>query len=390
MSTSPSFSKRVGGDPTPSPWSEAVAEAQARGEIHVDLTLSNPTRARIDYPEGLLRCLADPRGNVYAPRPLGEHAARRAVAELYNARGFAVRSEDVILTASSSEAYAHLFKLLCDPGDRVLAPTPSYPLFEHLARLESVALEPYRLAYDGAWHLDSDSLPSSRECVSKRIKLALAVSPNNPTGSCLSNQEIARLAERAGLVVSDEVFSSYPLGDELLPSALESAEDLPRVVLGGLSKELGLPQLKLGWMLLGGPEAFREATRRRLELLCDTFLSVNTPVQLALPELIREAAPVRDEIQLRVRRNYRALEAALTDSAASLLRASGGWYACVRLPGTRDDEDWAANLLARGVLVQPGYFYDLPFEAGIVVSLLSEPRDLDQGVRVLLEALREA
>ncbi len=385
-----SFSRRVPGDPAPTPWAELVAEAQARGAIVVDLTLSNPTRAGVSYPDSLLSCLADPRGNIYAPRPLGEHAARRAVSELYNARGFALRPEDVVLTASTSEAYSYLFKLFCDPGDRVLAPTPSYPLFEHLARLESIQLQPYGLAYDGDWHLDVASLPKAAATGSGRIKMALAVSPNNPTGSCLNAGELARLGECSAVVISDEVFASYPLGDALLPSALDCDDTFPRVVLGGLSKELGLPQLKLGWMLLGGPPAFREATRRRLELICDTFLSVNTPVQLGLTELIREAAPVRDSIQRRVRRNYAALQSALAGGAATLLRASGGWYACVRLPGTADDEHWAARLLRRGVLVQPGYFYDLPFEASIVLSLLTEPQDLDQGVRELLQVLRDA
>ena len=390
MTRHPSFSARVHGDAGLSPWAEIVAEAQARGAIHVDLTLSNPTRAGITYPDDLLAGLADPRGNVYAPRPLGEHAARRAVAELYNARGFSVRTEDVVLTSSSSEAYAYLFKLLCDPGDRVLAPTPSYPLFEHLARLESLELEAYELSHDGDWHLAQSALPSREAAVSRRIKLALAVSPNNPTGSCLSTQELSLLAEVAGVVVSDEVFGSYPLSEELMPSALDCDASLPRVVLGGLSKELGLPQLKLGWMLLGGPDAFRDAARQRLELICDTYLSVNTPVQLALPELIREATPVRQAIAARVRRNYQSLSAVLEQSPATLLRATGGWYACVRLPGTADDEDWAARLLRRGVLVQPGYLYDLPFSACFVLSLLVEPQDLDRGVRELLAALNEA
>ncbi|MCA9645883.1 MAG: pyridoxal phosphate-dependent aminotransferase [Polyangiaceae bacterium] len=387
--TRPSFSTRVSGEASPSSWALAVAEAQAHGGIRLDLTLSNPTRAGIEFPERLLQGLSDPRGNMYVPRALGEHATRRSVADLYNARGFAVRAEDVVLTASTSEAYAFLFKLFCDPGDRVLAPTPSYPLFEHLARLESVELEPYELTYDGDWHLAANALPSHSECVSMRIKLALAVSPNNPTGSCLSHEELARLAASAGVVVSDEVFASYPLTDQLLPSALDCDPSVPRVVLGGLSKELALPQLKLGWMILGGPEDFREATRQRLELICDTFLSVNTPVQLALNELIRAATPIRASIAERVQQNYASIRQALQSTSASLLRATGGWYACVRLPGTRDDEDWAMRLLQRGVLVQPGYFYDLGFPASIVLSLLTEPQDLDQGVRELCEALAD-
>ncbi|MGE0322039.1 MAG: pyridoxal phosphate-dependent aminotransferase [Polyangiaceae bacterium] len=388
--TLPRFSNRFSHDATPSPWALTVAEVQSRGAIRLDLTLSNPTRAGLEVPEQLLEGLSDPRGNIYAPRPLGERATRRAVAELYNARGFAVRSEDVVLTASTSEAYSYLFKLFCEPGDRVLAPTPSYPLFEHLARLESVELEPYELSYDGDWHLAAGALPGRADVVSRRIKLALAVSPNNPTGSCLSYTELARLVECAGVVVSDEVFASYPLGDELLPSALDADASLPRVVLGGLSKEFGLPQLKLGWMLLAGPEAFREAARQRLELICDTFLSVSTPVQLALEDIIRAAMPMRGAIAARVRHNYAAAAQLLAGSSATLLRAAGGWYACVRLPGTSPDEDWALRLLDRGVLVQPGYFYDLTFPASIVLSLLTEPQDFEQGVRELLAALGEA
>ncbi len=382
----PRFSQRVSADLTPSPWAARVAAVAEIGAIRHDLTLSNPTRAQLAYPPELLRPLADPRGLTYAAQALGSPEARAAVAALYVERGFDVTPDDVVLTASSSEAYAYLFKLFCDPQDSVLIPTPSYPLFSHLAALEGVALEAYELRYDGAWHLQPEPI-----CPGPRCRLILAVSPNNPTGSSLSLSELARLAELGLPLVSDEVFASYPLAEGGASSALELSRAgdaaAPCVVLGGLSKELGLPQLKLGWLLLCGAASWRAAVRQRLELMCDSFLSVNGPVQLALPELIREAAVVRAAIQRRVKHNHTYLAQRLAGTPATLLQSCGGWYACVQLPSTQSDEQWALELLGRGVLVQPGYFYDLPIEPCVVISLLTPTASLNLGVEALLDCL---
>lgn len=382
----PRFSQRASADLTPSPWAERVAAARAGAATLHDLTLSNPTRASLDYPADLLAPLADPRGLSYAACALGAPAARAAVAAMYAQRGFDVTADDVVLTASSSEAYAYLFKLFCDPEDSVLAPTPSYPLFSHLAALESVTLDSYQLRYDGAWHLQPEPVQPGPRC-----RLILAVSPNNPTGSYLSLSELSRLTQLGLPLVSDEVFASYPLQPNAACSALElrraGAPGAPCVVLGGLSKELGLPQLKLGWMVLRGEPRWREQVRERLELIADSFLSVNGPAQLALPDIFRVAGSVRADIQRRVQANHAWLARRLEHTPATLLQARGGWYACVQLPNTQSEEHWALELLERGVLVQPGYFYDLPLEPCAVISLLTPSPTLSAGVEGLLECL---
>ncbi len=357
------LSERTAFDGRPNVLARALAERRPE----LDLTVSNPTRVGLEYPaEAILAALADPRALRYEPLPFGLPAARAAAAAVMGGA-----PERTVLAASTSEAYGWLFKLLCDPGDEVLCPSPSYPLFAHLAAFEGVRLRPYRLAYDGAWHVDLDSVRPT-----PRTRAILVVSPNNPTGSYATAGELEALAARGLPLVVDEVFAPYRLVEGGAPRALEAPGTV--FALGGLSKQAGLPQMKAGWVSVGGPGA--EDVLARLELVADTWLSVGAPVQHALPALL--ASSVEGRILDRVRGNLGRLRAALAGSAVEVLRVEGGWSAVLRLPGTRSEEAWVVGLLReQGVLVQPGWFYD--FEGGpyAVVSLPTPPGVLDEGLR---------
>lgn len=354
-----------------------LARLRSEGRPLDDLTASNPTRVGLPYPPDLLVPLASPDARVYDPAPFGLPAAREAVAAHLAGRGVPVHPDRVVLTASTSEAYGLLFKLLCDPGDAVLVPQPSYPLFEHLTRLDGVAARPYRLEYHGRWQVDVDDLAAM---VDARTRAVLLVSPNNPTGSFVRGDELAavrEVASRQGLaIVCDEVFADYPVEEAAgRPGALVGDTEVLTFTLGGLSKSAGLPQLKLGWILLGGPAALVGGARDRLELVCDTYLSVATPVQLAAGALLRRSRPVADAILERVRANHAALRRLAEGfPACRVLRVDGGWYAVVQAPAIRSEESLVIELLRRdGVLVHPGHFFDFPREAFLVISLLPPP-----------------
>jgi aspartate/methionine/tyrosine aminotransferase len=381
------FSRRTRWDRTPNRLSVLLAARRAAGQPVLDLTLSNPTRAGLPYPADLLDGLADSSGFDYQPDPRGLEAAREAVASDYARRGFPLDPGRLLLTASSSEAYAFLFKLLCDPGDAVLVPHPSYPLFGFLADLESVTLAPYPLRYDGTWHLD---LPALAGAITSRARAVVLVNPNNPTGSFLKRDEASALqrlcAERALAIVSDEVFADYALGPdpERVQSLAADGEALA-FCLGGLSKSCGLPQLKLGWIAVSGPEPRRREALERLEIVSDSFLSVSTPVQRAAPRLLGRRAELQAPIAERVRSNHEWLAGAVAGSPASLLRVEGGWYAALRVPATLPEETRVCRLLERdGVLVHPGYYFDFPGEAYLVPSLLPEPAGFREGMRRVL------
>jgi aspartate/methionine/tyrosine aminotransferase len=380
------FSRRSTVDLSPSRVASALAEARRRGRALLDLTVSNPTLVGIVYASDITGALAtsDP---SYEPDPLGIVSARDEVAKLWGERGVTARPDRVVMTASTSEAYAYALKLFCDPGDEVLVPTPSYPLFEHLARLEGVSLRPYRLGYDGAFFVDVDAVSRA---ASEKSRAIVVVSPNNPTGSFLKQSELSAL-ERLGLpLISDEVFGEYGLGPdaERARSVLDAQGTLV-VALDGLSKLAALPQLKLAWMTLGGPDDAVRGAMARLELIADTFLSPSTLVQRALPALLRSRHTAADAIRDRVRRNCSALGQALEGSALSLLVPEGGWSAVLRLPRTRTDEDWTLALLERGVVVQPGFFFDLEDGPYLVLSLITPPAKLDQGIGEIVLAVRE-
>jgi aspartate/methionine/tyrosine aminotransferase len=359
----------------PNALARAVAAARARGSAISDLTNSNPTAAGIAYPDGLLAPLADAAGLRYEPHPFGLPAARAAVAADHGRRGMSIDPAHVVLTASTSEAYSWLFKLLCDAGDSVLVPRPSYPLFEHLTALENVHAYPYDLEYHGRWSIEMASLMTAPE----RTRAVLAVSPNNPTGSYLSAEELAALTQLCGArrwaLVVDEVFADYPLDAREPLTDIAVRTDVPTFSLAGLSKSVGLPQLKLAWIVAGGPAAARDQALTALEVVADSYLSVATPVQVAVPQLLRAGASVRAAIQQRIRQNLDALRAEVRSFAAcDVLRLEGGWSAVLRVPATRREETLVVDLVEReGILVHPGYFFDFPREAYLVVSLLPPP-----------------
>jgi aspartate/methionine/tyrosine aminotransferase len=369
---SPTFSSRIPPHGDVNAVSRALAAMRERGDAFDDLTESNPTRVGIPYPDRLLASLADPAGLLYAPDPLGVATARSAVAADAARRGVRVHPDQVVLSASTSEAYAWLFKLLCNPGESVLVPRPSYPLFEHLTTLEAVRQVPYDLEYHGRWTIDFSTIASAPPAV----RAVLLVSPNNPTGSYVTADELQRLTgicrARDWALIVDEVFADYPLETERPVTDVAARADVLSFTLGGASKTVGLPQLKLGWTIVGGPAADRRAALDALEFIADAFLSVSTPVQLAAARVLADGAVIRDAVHERVRVNLRtARRIAGGYPSCEILRAEGGWSAVIRVPATRGEEALVLALLEEeGVLVHPGYFFDFRREAFVVVSLL--------------------
>ncbi|MCC7008110.1 MAG: pyridoxal phosphate-dependent aminotransferase [Acidobacteria bacterium] len=339
-------------------------------------------------PRGLLGALADPRGVVYRPDPLGHVEAREAVAASYARQGANVSPADLVLTASTSEAYAFLFKLLCDPGDRVLVPRPSYPLFELLAGLEGIELAPYRLDPLAGWRIDRADL---ERALTPRVRAVLVVSPNNPTGSMIQDDErdwLTRLAaDRDMAIVADEVFGDYRLSPRRTAASFAGhASRALTFTLGGLSKSAALPQLKLAWMAMSGPADLKDAARERLELVADTYLSVATPVQIAAAALVESGVEMRRRITERLIRNLGTLRAAVArHPSVTLLEPEGGWSALLRVPATSSEETLVLRAVEEAqVLVHPGYFFDFPGEAYLVVSLLPEPARFEAAVARLL------
>lgn len=353
----------------------AAAERRARGEPLVDLTESNPTRVGLPPPEPML--LATPEAFSYAPDSLGLLSAREAVARHLASRGATVSPAHLILSASTSEAYGWLFKLLCEPGDNVLVPAPSYPLFEYLTHLEGVELRPYRLPRVHGFGLDVEEVAAARN---ERSRAVLVVNPGNPTGHYLHEGELAALAKLcadSGLaLISDEVFSDFAWDSEPDRVASVAGRSLPMLTfsLSGLSKVAGLPGLKLGWTHVGGPTEARDEALSRLEWIADTFLSVGTPVQQALPGLLAHAPRFQAALLDRVRENRRRLVAARPSGATwNVVPGHGGWSSVLRIPREPGEEAVCLALLDAGVVVQPGYFYDFAGGAFLVLSLLPPP-----------------
>ncbi len=381
------LSGRLPHDFEPTAWARLLDERRAAGAPLLDLSETNPTRVGLGGAGAEdLAALAQAAAARYEPDPRGSRIAREAVAGYHAARGQSVDPERVVLTASTSESYTHLFRLLADPGGTFLVPAPSYPLFEPLAALEGVTLRPYRLAYDGAWHLDTHSL---EQAFGPDVRGVIAVQPNHPTGSCLDAEEqalLAGLCERHGAaIIADEVFGDFARGREPLPSFVGEAR-VPTFVLSGLSKVCGMPQMKLGWIVVDGPPAGRDEALRGLEWVADLFLSVSTPVQVALPRLLA----ARGSCQARGRERGAANLAALDRLVAarpelSVLAAEGGWTAVVRVPRTRTEDEWALGLLRRDVVVHPGHFYDFAGEGYLVLSLIPEPDVFHAGCARLAE-----
>lgn len=372
--------------------SRAVSRARREGRAFLDLTLSNPTRAGIPYPEGWLLALSAPGAAIYDPQPLGLPAAREAIAADYARRGVEIPPEHIAVTSSTSEAYSLLFKLLCNPcAESVLIPAPSYPLFEHLTALDGVRTGSYALDYHGRWYMDLQSVDRQW---TQETRALLAVSPNNPTGSILTTGELddidGRCASREAALILDEVFADYPLDGEGRPirnTGSGPARAALTFRLGGLSKSVALPQVKLGWIAVEGPAHLVSAAVQRLELLCDTYLSVSTPVQLAASALIASGARTRELVHSRVRENYHRLGSlAAGYPSVNVLHADGGWSGVMRIPARASEEEIVLQLLeGDAVLVHPGFFFDFPQEAYLVISLLPEPDVFREGVHRVLE-----
>ena len=369
------FSTRLQADLVPNRLAAALERVRGDGRPFVDFTESNPTRAGLAYPEDLLAPLADRRALIYTPEPRGSSDARRAVAADYARRGLTVLPDRIVLTASTSEAYSLLFKVLCDAGDEVVVPRPSYPLFEHLTRLDQIVAKPYDLEYHGSWMVDVDSVARA---LGPATRALLIVTPNNPTGSFVKRDEFetiaALCAERDVAIVADEVFADYELTAGASAAAARTLTRGEGLVfsLGGLSKSAGLPQVKVGWLAVAGGDRLVRDALARLELACDSYLSVSTPAQIALPDLLARGAAIRAQIQARVTANYRHLsERTAATPSCHMLRSEGGWYAVVQVPTLSSEEDLVVDLLERhGVLVHPGYFFDFRRESFLVISLL--------------------
>ncbi len=372
----------------------------ARAVPPLDLTLTNPTAAALGLEAAPLAALSTPEGRLYAPHPKGLRSAREAVAGYYAARGVTADPERIVLAASSSEAYGWLFKLLADPGDAVLVAAPSYPLLDALGALDAVTVARYELSLDGGWAFHAASVEREvlrLEAEGKAVKGVVLVSPNNPTGSGVGRRELfdllALARERGFAVISDEVFLDYRFAagtDDVAVAAPLGAEGGALVFsLGGLSKSAALPQLKLGWLLVGGPDELMREALARLEWIADAYLSVGTPVQLALPALLAWGEAAAAAIRERVRTNHAALSRAFppgAPAAAGPLR--GGWSAVLRLPAVEPEEELVLRLLQEhDLLVHPGYFFDFPAEAFLVLSLLPPPDLFREGVARLARAI---
>ena len=380
------FSKRTGWNTEESELARAHRLRAEAGLPIADLTASNPTRAGLDYGEGLLDALADPRALDYDPQPLGQLAARQAVRQYYVDAGVALETSQILLTTSTSEAYSYLFKLLCDPGCEVLAPQPSYPLFDFLADLDDVRIRPAPLVYDHGWQIEPEGV---RRAIGPQTRAIVLVHPNNPTGHFTKPweaEELARIAREFDLsLIVDEVFLDYGLagGEQSFAAGLEG---VPVFVVSGLSKIAGLPQMKAAWIVAVGPEAGE--AMERLEVIADTFLSMNAPVQCALPGWIAGRGGIQRQIQERVRANLVELDRQLERVATvSRLEVEGGWYATLRIPALKPDEETVLELLERGVWVQPGGFFGMGGSGWLVLSLLTPETEFITGVTMLIDHL---
>jgi alanine-synthesizing transaminase len=367
--------------------SEALVRNRADGRPVLDLTASNPTECDFDYDgSALLKSLCNPAALAYEPDPRGLEIARQAVAAYYSEGGNQVPFDDIILTTSTSEAYSFAFRTLCNPGDEILIPVPSYPLFSFLADIQDVRLARYPLFYDHGWQIDFHAL---EQAITPRTRGVIVVHPNNPTGHFTKSAEISRLsgicAERGMAIIADEVFLDFPLSNES-PAGFVGNTSALTFAMSGLSKISGLPQMKAAWLVTSGPELLRKEALGRLEMIADTYLSMNAPVQLAMPVFLEQRRTFRKQLMQRVRENLAELDRRLSDQkSCSRLEVEGGWYAVLRVPATRSDEDLAIELLeSKNVYLHPGHFYDFPSDGYLVVSLITPTRAFEEGIGRLL------
>src|SRR4051812_37121164 len=373
------FSSRFHWDFRPNRVTGLLSEKRRAGARVLDLTESNPTHAELDYPPEIVRTFEDARVLRYEPSPAGLPDAREAVRRYYAARGRDVAANRILLTASTSEGYAYLFKLLTDPGDHVLVPRPSYPLFEFLATMENIGVRQYPVVYHGLWSIDLDTL---RGMITDRTRAIVLVNPNNPTGSYVSAAEWEALGSMGPPLISDEVFADYGFGGRT------TGRTAATYTMSGLSKVAGLPQMKLGWIVVDGPR--QAEAMEKLEWIADTYLSVGAPVQYAASRLLDAGDAVQRQILHRTAANLAFAREVFAGTAADVLNVEAGWYIVVKVPRVRTEEEWTLELLDReNVLVQPGYFYDFDAEAFLIVSLLTAPSVFGEGLRRLRGMLLE-
>jgi aspartate/methionine/tyrosine aminotransferase len=389
------FARRTGWNLTQNRYSAALQKARARGTKLLDLTASNPTQCNFDFDSNsILQSLARPESLHYDPQPQGLLSGRQAVATYYNGKKLKpteseITAEQIFLTTSTSEAYSYLFRLLCDPEDDVLVPQPTYPLFDFLADIQDVKLRPYNLFYDHGWHIDFGGISKG---ITERTRAVLVVNPNNPTGSFVHQQELRQLAsvcrDRDLALISDEVFLDYEVENAAEVSAAFSRECLS-FALSGLSKISCLPQMKLAWIAVNGPNELQRDAHARLEIIADTYLSVNAPIQHALPELLAQRNHIQPQLLKRARSNLRFLDEYLQSAkAVQRLRVEGGWYAVLRVPAKESDEDLAIALIDRaGVIVHPGHFYDFLQDGYLVVSLITPEVEFQNGIASILKTM---
>jgi aspartate/methionine/tyrosine aminotransferase len=384
------FAKRTNWDLTPNRLGEALAAHRAAGKPLLDLAVSNPTECGFLYKDAeILRALSNPGALSYEPNPRGLEAARRAVATYYADRGESVAIEDIFLTTSTSEAYSYVFRMLCDPGDEVLIPSPSYPLFDFLAEIQDVKLVRYPLLYDHGWQMDFHAL---EQAITARTRGVIVVHPNNPTGHFTKASEMAKLNAicSAGdmAVIVDEVFLDFGLEENRAKSFVANSAALT-LTLSGLSKISGLPQMKAAWLTVSGPRERKREALARLEVIADTYLSVNAPVQLAMPVFLDQRRTFQEQLLARVRQNLSELDRQLSrQKSCSRLAVEGGWYAVLRVLAIRSDEELALELLkSSGVSIHPGHFYDFPSEGFLVLSLITPTEIFARGVAGTLQLL---
>jgi alanine-synthesizing transaminase len=407
------FSERTNWKLAHNRFTEAVDDARARAAQILDLTVSNPTRAGLEYDSpAILAALSSPRAMDYDPQAKGLLVAREAVAGYYrDEHGIGNPDpERIVLTTSTSEGYSFVFRLLCNAGDELLVPKPSYPLFEFLADLQDVKLAPYPLIYDHGWQMD---FPSLEKAVTERTRGVVVVHPNNPTGSYVSVSEMGMLnafCREGGLaLIVDEVFLDYELGGSSLPGLAKAArpgapqvrapqpvhasfagnQDVLTFTLSGVSKIAALPQMKVAWVVTSGPEDQVAAAMGRLEVIADTYLSMNAPMQWAVPVLLEQRKDIQRQLMDRVRANLAELDRQLAgQKACERLSVEGGWYAVLRVPVTRSDEELAIELVReKSVMVHPGHFYDFPGDGYLVVSLIGVEGEFREGIVRVLEYL---
>lgn len=381
------FADRTNWNLQANPLSEALAQRRAEGKLVLDLTTSNPTECGFECDsDAILHALANPASLTYVPEPRGLLNARQAVAAYYATRGADVPADNIILTTSTSEAYSFVFRTLCNPGDEILIPEPSYPLFAFLADIQDVKLVRYPLDYDYGWQTNFHAL---QQAITTRARGLIVVHPNNPTGHFTKPQELEKLngicAARNLAIIADEVFLDFRLQGDAPFSFAQNADALT-FTMNGLSKISGLPQMKTAWLITSGPEQLKSQALARLEVIADTYLSMNAPVQWAIPALLEQRRQFQTQLLARVRKNLAELDGQLaTQKSCARLVVEAGWYAVLRVPATCSDEELAIALLNRkNIYVHPGHFYDFPSDGFLIVSLITPVEEFAAGVKLLL------